>query len=189
MAIVSLRKGEKISLSKQGNFKKVIVGLGWTSRDGADLDASAFLLNEYKKTSCDNDFVFYNNLQSNCASVLHTGDDLEGGSGGDDETLIVDLSKVPARVKEIVFTVTIHDPEGKGLKFGQLNNAFIRIVNEENDSEIARYELAEDFSKEDFAIFGKLKRDDDNWSFDAVGEAFTGGLLKACGMFGIDASN
>lgn len=150
---LSLQKGGNLSLSKEApGLTKILVGLGWDPRstDGTqfDLDASAFLLNATGKVRGDADFIFYNQLKSPDGSVEHTGDNRDGAGDGDDEAIKVDLSRVPADVDKIAFTVTIHDAENRRQNFGQVSNSFIRIVNEANGSEIVRYDLAEDASTE-----------------------------------------
>lgn len=190
---VSLSKGGNVSLSKTDpNLKKVLVGLGWDARstDGQDfdLDASAFLLQANGKVASDSDFIFYNNLRSACGSVTHQGDNRTGEGEGDDEKLIVELDKVPASVDKIVFTVTIHDAVARRQNFGQVSNAFIRLVNNETNNEAARYDLQEDSSTEIAMIFGELYRHNGEWKFRAVGQGFSGGLAALCANFGINAS-
>lgn len=190
---VSLSKGGNVSLSKTDpNLKKVLIGLGWDARstDGQDfdLDASAFLLQANGKVASDSDFIFYNNLRSSCGSVVHQGDNRTGEGEGDDEKLIVELDKVPASVDKIVFTVTIHDALTRRQNFGQVSNAFIRLVNNETNNEVARYDLQEDSSTEIAMIFGELYRHNGEWKFRAVGQGFSGGLAALCANFGINAS-
>jgi len=190
---VSLSKGGNVSLSKTDpSLKKVQVGLGWDARstDGQDfdLDASAFLLQANGKVAQDSDFIFYNNLRSSCGSVVHQGDNRTGAGDGDDETLLVDLSMVPANVDKVVFTVTIHDANTRRQNFGQVSNAFIRLVNAESKNEVTRYDLQEDSSTEIAMIFGELYRHNGEWKFRAVGQGFAGGLSALCGNFGINAA-
>lgn len=187
---ISLSKGGRISLSKEApDLKKVHVGLGWDPRatDGADfdLDASAFLLGESGKVRSDADFIFYNQLRSADGSVEHTGDNLTGAGEGDDEVVLVDLSKVPADVHKIVFTVTIHDADARRQNFGQVDNAFIRLVNAETNVEVARYDLTEDASIETAMIFGEIYRHGNEWKFTAVGQGYAGGLAAMCSQYGI----
>jgi tellurium resistance protein TerD len=188
---ISLNKGGKLSLSKEApDLKKVLVGLGWDARatDGADfdLDASAFLLKEDGKVRSEADFIFYNQLKSACGSVQHTGDNRTGAGEGDDEAVMVDLTKVPADVHKITFTVTIHEAEQRKQNFGQVSNAFIRLVNAENNTEVARYDLAEDASTETAMIFGELYRHNTEWKFGAVGQGYAGGLAAMCRQYGIN---
>ena len=187
---ISLNKGGKLSLSKEApDLKKVLIGLGWDARatDGADfdLDASAFLLDAGGKVRSDADFIFYNQLKSACGSVQHTGDNRTGAGEGDDEAVMVDLSKVPADVQKLVFTVTIHEADQRRQNFGQVQNAFIRLVNAETNVEVARYDLAEDASTETAMIFGELYRHGNEWKFGAVGQGYAGGLAAMCKQYGI----
>ncbi|MBK8964853.1 MAG: TerD family protein [Candidatus Competibacteraceae bacterium] len=188
---ISLNKGGKLSLSKEApDLKKVLVGLGWDARatDGADfdLDASAFLLDANGKVRPDADFIFYNQLKSTCGSVQHTGDNRTGAGEGDDEALMVDLSRVPAEVHKITFTVTIHDADQRKQNFGQVQNAFIRLVNAETNAEVARYDLGEDASTETAMIFGEIYRHGSEWKFGAVGQGYAGGLAAMCRQYGVN---
>ncbi len=189
---VSLQKGQKVSLTKDNpGLKKVVVGLGWdvnafdTGGD-FDLDAAAFLLNDTGRVGSSSDFVFYGNLSHPSGSVIHQGDNLTGVGDGDDEQIKIDLSKVPDNVTKIAFTVTIYEPEQRKQNFGQVNNAFIRIYNEENGEEMLRYDLGEDFSIETAAVFGELYKSDSEWKFNAIGSGFQGGLAALCANFGVD---
>tara|TARA_B110000503_G_scaffold130422_1_gene203808 strand:+ start:318 stop:896 length:579 start_codon:yes stop_codon:yes gene_type:complete len=188
---VSLQKGGNVSLDKAApGMTKILVGLGWDERstDGADfdLDASMFLLNEGGKTQADNDFIFYGNLNSACGSIVHQGDNLTGEGDGDDEAIKVDLSKVPAHVAKIAVTVTVHEAIERGQNFGQVANAFIRIVNDESNEEIARYDLSEDYSIETAMVFGEIYRHNNEWKFKAVGQGYEGGLAAMASQFGIN---
>jgi len=188
---ISLNKGGRLSLSKEApGLTKVLVGLGWDARatDGADfdLDAAAFMLGAQGKVRSDADFIFYNQLKSSCGSVEHTGDNLTGVGEGDDEVIKVDLSKVPAEVEKIAFTVTIHDADARRQNFGQVANAYIRVVNADNNTEITRYDLAEDASTETAMIFGELYRHSGEWRFTAVGQGYAGGLAAMCKQYGIN---
>ena len=189
---VSLTKKQKVDLTK-GNpgLEKVIVGLGWdTNRyDGSadfDLDASAFLLNANGKVLRDEDFIFYNNLESETKAVIHTGDNRTGEGEGDDESILIDFSKVPVNIERIAITVTIHDAAERHQNFGQVSNAFIRIVNESNNEEILRYDLAEDFSIETVLVIAELYKHNGEWKFNAVGSGFQGGLAALCKNFGVN---
>ncbi|HFL2866986.1 TPA: TerD family protein [Pseudomonas aeruginosa] len=187
---LSLQKGGNLSLSKEApGLTKILVGLGWDPRstDGTqfDLDASAFLLNTNGKVRGDADFIFYNQLKSPDGSVEHTGDNRDGAGDGDDEAIKVDLSRVPADVDKIAFTVTIHDAENRRQNFGQVGNSFIRIVNEANGSEIVRYDLAEDASTETAMIFAELYRHNSEWKFRAVGQGYAGGLKALANGYGL----
>ncbi|SEA53130.1 tellurium resistance protein TerD [Thiothrix caldifontis] len=187
---LSLQKGGNLSLSKADpSLTKILVGLGWDERstDGSafDLDASAFLLTASGKVRGDADFIFYNQLKSTDGSVEHTGDNRTGQGDGDDEAMKVDLSKVPAEITKIAFTVTIHDAEARRQNFGQVANAFIRVVNDVTGTEIVRYDLAEDYSTETAMVFGELYRHNAEWKFRAVGQGYAGGLKAMCDQFGI----
>lgn len=187
---ISLSKGGNVNLSKEApGLNKILVGLGWDARatDGAafDLDASAFLIKLDGKVRSDSDFCFYNNKVVAAGAVQHTGDNLTGAGDGDDETIKVELSKIPADLDKVVFAVTIHEAEARKQNFGQVNHAFIRIVNEEGGQEIARYDLSEDASIETAMIFGEIYRVGTDWKFKAVGQGFAGGLGPLAKSFGV----
>ncbi len=178
---VSLSKGGNVSLSKEApGLKGVVVGLGWDARatDGADfdLDASVFVVGENGKVRSDSDFIFYNNPKTSDGSVEHLGDNRTGEGEGDDEQVKIALDSVPADVKRLVFAVTIHEADARKQSFGQVQNASIRVVNQDGDKEITRYDLSEDFSTETALIFGEVYRNKDEWKFKAVGQGFAGGL-------------
>lgn len=189
---VSLQKGQKVSLTK-GNpgLSKVVVGLGWdvnqfdTGGD-FDLDAAAFMLTDSGKVSKSEDFVFFGNLMHPSGSVQHMGDNLTGAGDGDDEQIKVDLSKVPANISKVAFTVTIYDAEIRHQNFGQVNNAFIRIYDETTGEELLRYDLGEDFSIETAAVFGELYKNGSEWKFNAIGSGYQGGLAALCANYGVD---
>ena len=188
---ISLNKGGRLSLDKEApGLKKVLIGLGWDARatDGAafDLDASAFMLNADGKVRSEADFIFYNQLKSACGSVQHTGDNQTGAGEGDDESIMIDLGRIPADVQKIAFTVTIHEAEARKQNFGQVNNAYIRLVNAETNAEVARYDLAEDASTETAMIFGELYRHSGEWRFSAVGQGYAGGLAAMCRQYGMN---
>jgi len=188
---VSLSKGQNVSLTKEDpGLKKVMFGLGWDTRrtDGAafDLDASAFVLDENGKVLSDQHFVFYNNLKDPSGAVTHSGDNLTGEGGGDDEQLVVDLGMLTPNTAKVAFVVTIHDAENRNQNFGQVANAFIRAVNAESDNEIARYDLSEDASVETAMIFGELYRHDADWKFRATGQGYAGGLASVAKDYGVN---
>lgn len=188
---VSLSKGQNVSLSKTDpSLKKVLIGLGWDARatDGADfdLDASVFITGENGKVISDNHFVFYNNLRSPCGSVEHTGDNLTGDGDGDDESIIVDLTAVQANIKSIFITVTIHDAEAIRQNFGQVSDAFIRLVNHETNDEVVRFDLSEDYSTETAMVFGEVYRYNSEWKFRAIGQGYSGGLYALCQQYGVN---
>ncbi|MGW2916893.1 TerD family protein [Streptomyces angustmyceticus] len=188
---VSLAKGGNVSLSKEApGLTAVTVGLGWDVRTttGADydLDASALLCTEAGKVVSDAHFVFYNNLTSPDGSVRHTGDNLTGEGEGDDESVEVTLSTVPAEIAKIVFPVSIHDAESRGQSFGQVRNAFIRVVNQADGAELARYDLSEDASTETAMVFGELYRNGAEWKFRAVGQGYASGLAGIAADYGVN---
>lgn len=191
---INLSKGQKVDLTK-GNpgLKSIMVGLGWDVNafdSGADfdLDASVFMLGENGKCPTDKEFIFYGNLKHTSESVEHMGDNLTGGGDGDDEQVMVDLSKVPSNISRIAFTVTIYDAETRRQNFGQVSNAFIRIVDQSNNTEIIRYDLGEDFSIETAVVVGELYRNGNEWKFNAIGSGFQGGLAALCGHYGIEVA-
>ena len=188
---VSLAKGANVSLTKQApNLKTVMVGLGWDERatTGAefDLDASALMIGGADKIISDAHFVFFNNLTSPDGSVQHTGDNLTGGGDGDDEKLMINLDKVPAGCGKIVFAVSIYQAIERTQSFGQVRNAFIRVVNQDGGVELARYDLTEDASTETAMIFGEIYRIQDEWKFRAVGQGYASGLEGIARDFGVN---
>ncbi|AUH39119.1 TerD family protein [Streptomyces sp. CMB-StM0423] len=188
---VSLSKGGNVSLSKEApGLTAVTVGLGWDVRTttGAeyDLDASAMLCNDAGKVVSDRHFVFYNNLTSPDGSVQHTGDNLTGEGEGDDESININLAAVPAEVAKIVFPVSIHDADTRQQNFGQVRNAFIRVVNQAGGAELARYDLSEDASTETAMVFGELYRHGAEWKFRAVGQGYASGLAGIAQDFGVN---
>lgn len=181
MATINLVKGQKVDLTKTNPTIKVFkVGLGWnpnTALGGTfDVDVSAFILGENQKRVSDKHFVFYNNLKSPNDFVVHTGDNRDGQGDGDDESLIVDFSKVSPLEKSILFVVTIHEATAKNQNFGQISGAFIRICDNTTGTEIMKYDLGEDFSIETAMIFGKLYEKDGEWKFEATGTGSKSGL-------------
>ena len=188
---VSLSKGGNVSLSKEApGLTAVLVGLGWDARSttGADfdLDASALMLGTDGKILSDGHFVFFNNLTSPDGSVEHTGDNLTGEGEGDDEAIKVNLAGVPAECDKIVFPVSIYDAESRGQSFGQVRNAFIRVVNQAGGAEITRYDLSEDASTETAMVFGELYRNAGEWKFRAVGQGYASGLAGIAKDFGVN---
>jgi tellurium resistance protein TerD len=188
---ISLQKGGNVNLSKEApGLSKMIVGLGWDTRatDGAgfDLDGAVFLVNAEGKVRSDADFVFYNNLKSTDGSVVHSGDNTTGAGDGDDETVTIDLAKVPADVEKVIFAVTIHDAEARKQNFGMVSKAFVRCVNAAGNAEIARYDLSEDGSTEAAMIFGEVYRNGGDWKFKAIGQGFKGGLGPLAKNYGVN---
>ena len=188
---ISLKKGQKVDLTKTNpGLKEILIGLGWDTNkyDGGfdfDLDSSVFLLGADSKVTDGGDFIFFNNLKHSSGSVEHLGDNLTGAGDGDDEEIKIDLSKVPANIEKIAFTVTIYDADVRKQNFGQVENAFIRVFDELNGKELIRYDLDEDFSIETAVIVGELYRNNGEWKFNAVGSGFEGGLAALGNHFGI----
>ena len=189
---ISLKKGQKVDLTKTNpGLSKLLIGLGWDTNkyDGGadfDLDAAAFLLGGNGKVTKDADFVFYNNKKHASGAVEHMGDNLTGAGEGDDEQIKIDLALVPAEIEKIDFTVTIHEAEERKQNFGQVSNAFIRVLDETNGTELIRYDLGEDFSIETAVVVGELYRNNGEWKFNAIGSGFEGGLAALGRNFGVD---
>ena len=188
---VSLTKGGNVSLTKQApGLSAVTVGLGWDARttDGKDfdLDASAIVCGSDGKVFSDKHFVFFNNLATPDGAVQHTGDNLTGEGEGDDEQVKVNLNALPAEIDKIVFPVSIYDAATAGQSFGQVRNAFIRVVNQADNSELARYDLSEDASTETAMVFGELYRSGAEWKFRAVGQGYTTGLAGIAQDYGVN---
>lgn len=189
---INLTKGQKVNLTK-GNpsLKKVMVGLGWDVNvfdSGADfdLDAAAFMLGENGKCPTEKEFIFYGNLAHASEALQHMGDNLTGEGDGDDEQILVDLTKIPSNISKIAFTVTIYDSDVRRQNFGQVSNSFIRMVDETTGTELIRYDLGEDFSIETAVVVGELYRHNGEWKFNAIGSGFQGGLAALCGHYGIE---
>lgn len=178
---ISLFKGQRVNLSKEPDLEELTVGLGWDVNQtdtgtNADLDSSVFMLGSNNKIPNDSYFIFYNNLQSPDGSVVHQGDNRTGMGEGDDETILVNLPKVDAAIQDIIVAVTIHNAEEHRQNFGQVRNAYIRLINNKDGSEVLRYDLDEDFSAETAVEFGRLYRKDGDWRFQAVGNGYKVGL-------------
>ena len=189
---INLVKGQKTDLTKGNpNLSKILVGLGWDVKkyDGGydfDLDASAFLVGANGKVASDADFIFYHNLKHSSGAVEHTGDNLTGAGDGDDEVIRVDLKKLPANIDKVAFTVTIYDADTRKQNFGQVANAYIRIVDETSGRELIHYDLGEDFSIETAVVVGELYRPAGEWKFNAIGSGFKGGLRALCLNYGVN---
>ncbi|QMV41453.1 TerD family protein [Cohnella cholangitidis] len=190
---ISLSKGQRIDLTKTNpGLKRAIIGLGWdtnkyTGGEAFDLDASAFLLHQNGKAGGIEDFVFYNNLSVYTGAVVHSGDNRDGQGDGDDEQIKLDFTKIPEAIHRIGITVTIHNAEQRNQNFGQVSNAFVRLVDEQTGSEILRYDLGEDFSVETAVVVCELYRHGGDWKFQAVGSGFAGGLSALAHNYGLDA--
>lgn len=189
---ITLAKGQKVSLTK-GNpgLKNILIGLGWDTNkyDGGfdfDLDTAAFLTDENGKVTNDLDFVFYNNLKHSSGSVEHLGDNRTGEGDGDDEQILVDLSKIPSNINKVAFTVTIHEALERRQNFGQVSNSYIRVLNKDTNEELIKYELGEDFSIETAVVVAEIYRHNGEWKFNALGSGFEGGLAALCKNFGIN---
>ncbi|BCG56901.1 TerD family protein [Paenibacillus sp. URB8-2] len=191
---ISLSKGQRIDLTKTNpGLTQVVVGLGWDTNkysggNDFDLDASAFLLYEDGKAKGADDFVFYNNQTGGAGSVTHSGDNRTGEGDGDDEQILIDFGKVPSQIHRIGISVTIYDCDVRGQNFGQVSNAFVRVVDASNNREVLRYDLGEDFSMETAVVFCEFYRHGADWKFQAVGSGFSGGLSALCKNYGLDAS-
>lgn len=189
---ISLKKGQKVSLTKDNpGLQKLVIGLGWdTNRFDTggdfDLDSAAFLLGDNGKVISQSDFVFYGNLEHSSRAVKHMGDNLTGDGEGDDEQITIDLSKVPAGITRIIFSATIHEADERRQNFGQVSNAYIRIVDEEKNNEMLKYDLGEDFSIETAVVFGELYKNGGEWKFNAIGSGYQGGLAALCANYGIE---
>ena len=191
---INLTKGQKVDLTK-GNpgLKKLMVGLGWDVNafdSGADfdLDAAAFMLGDNGRCPTEKEFIFYGNLTHPSESIKHMGDNLTGEGEGDDEQIFVDLTKIPANVSKVAFTVTIYEAESRGQNCGQVSNSFIRIVDESTGQELIHYDLGEDFSIETAVVVGELYKHNGEWKFNAIGSGFQGGLEALCGHYGIEVA-
>lgn len=188
---VSLSKGGNVSLSKEApGLTAIDIGLGWDvntfSGGDFDLDASAILLGAGGKVVSDQHFIFFNNLKSPDGSIEHAGDNTTGEGDGDDEVIKANLASVPAEIERIVVAVSIYDAETRSQNFGAVRNAFIRVVNQANGSEIARYDLSEDASVETAMVFGEVYRSGGDWKFKAVGQGYASGLRGIASDFGVN---
>ncbi|MBB1256727.1 TerD family protein [Streptomyces alkaliterrae] len=188
---VSLSKGGNVSLTKEApGLTAVTVGLGWdvrtTTGTDFDLDASAIAVNASGKVYSDQHFIFFNNKTSPEQAIVHTGDNVTGEGDGDDEQIKVDLSLLPAEVDKIVFPVSIYEAESRSQNFGQVRNAYIRVVNQAGEVEIARYDLSEDAATETAMVFGEMYRNGDEWKFRAVGQGYASGLVGIAQDFGVN---
>jgi tellurium resistance protein TerD len=187
---ISLQKGGNVNLSKEApGLSKLVVGLGWDARatDGAafDIDSSVFLLKADGKVRADLDMIFYNNLKSTDGSVVHAGDNRTGAGEGDDESITIDLAAVPADVDKVAVCVTIHDAEARKQNFGMVSKAYVRCVNANGNTEIARFDLSEDGSTETAMVFGEVYRNGSDWKFKAIGQGYKGGLGPLAASFGV----
>lgn len=186
---LNLTKGQRIDLTKGTNIKKIKVGLGWDAGDDFDLDTSAFLLDKSGKITNEENIVFYNQLKHPSGAVSHSGDDRTGAGSithsSDKEIITVDLDKVPKAIDKIAFVVTIHLALGRHQNFGQVRNAFIRVVDASTDAEVMKYNLTEDYSTATALIAGEVYRKDTEWKFAAIGEGKSGGLEELIRGYGL----
>lgn len=191
---INLAKGQRVDLTKGNpNLTNIMAGLGWDVNafdSGADfdLDASAFMVGSNGRCPTEKEFVFYGNLVHDSGAVAHMGDNRTGEGDGDDEQIEIDLSKVPSNIEKIAITVTIYDADKRRQNFGQVSNAYIRLVDETTGAEIIRYDLGEDFSIETAVVVGELYRNNGEWKFNAIGSGFQGGLAALCGHYGIEVA-
>lgn len=188
---VSLSKGQKVDLTKANpGLSKITVGLGWDinhydGQNAFDLDGSAFLLGDSGAVRGDDDFIFYNNPNGGGGSVVHSGDNRTGAGEGDDEVINIDLANVPQDIERIPFTCTIFEAMERNQNFGQVSNAYIRVLNQENGEELIKYDLGEDFSIETAVVVGELYRHNGEWKFSAIGSGFSGGLAALATNYGL----
>lgn len=192
--VLNLSKGQKVNLSKVApSLSHIMVGLGWDANkysggDDFDLDASAFLCDANGKSDPDN-FVFYGNMKHKSGAVEHTGDNRTGDGEGDDEAIKIDLSLLPSNIERIAITATIYDAKNRKQTFGQVSNAYIRLVDMDSNKEILRYDLGEDFSSETAIVFAEIYKHNGDWKFNAIGAGFDSGLAGLCANYGIEAEN
>ena len=191
---INLSKGQKVDLTKDNpSLTKIMVGLGWDvnafdSGSDFDLDASVFMVGENGKCPTEKEFIFYGNLEHSSGSVKHMGDNRTGEGDGDDEQISIELNAIPSNVSRIAFTVTIYEAEARRQNFGQISNAYIRVIDDVTGTELIRYDLGEDFSIETAIVVGELYRHNGEWKFNAVGSGFQGGLAALCGHYGIEVA-
>jgi len=190
VSTLTLSKGSNLSLTKTDpGMRQAMIGLGWDPRTTAgaafDLDASALLVGASGKVRSNDDFIFYNQLASKDGSVVHQGDNLDGGGDGDDEQVLIDLSAVADDVDKIVIVVSIHDAVARGQNFGQVRDAYCRVVNQESGNEVVRFDLTEDAAAETTMIFAEIYRNNGEWKFRAIGQGYATGLAGIASDFGI----
>ncbi|MBO3443375.1 TerD family protein [Clostridium sp. CCUG 7971] len=188
---ITLKKGQKIDLTK-GNpgLKNLKLGLGWDTNSfdsgyDYDLDVSVFMVGKSGRVERDEDFIFYNNLKHISESVEHLGDNRTGEGDGDDEEILVSLDKIPNHIEKIAVTVTIYEASERRQNFGQVNNSYVRVLNADNEQEVLRYDLGEEFSIETAITVCEIYRYSGEWKFSAVGAGFEGGLEALCKNYGL----
>lgn len=190
---VSLIKGDRVDLTKGRNLQEALVALGWDANKydtgyPFDLDVSVFLLGPNGKVPSDQDFVFYNNLQHYSGGVIHSGDERTGSKTGDDEVITVNFAKIPQNIQELVFVITIHEAQARGQSFGQVRNAYVRVVDPRTNEEILRYDLNEKFYRETAVNVCRIYRYNGEWKFEAVGMGYNGGLREFCLEYGVNVA-
>lgn len=193
MSNLTLSKGSNLSLTKTDpGMRQAMIGLGWDPRTTAgasfDLDASALLVGASGKVRSNDDFIFYNQLASKDGSVVHQGDNLDGGGEGDDEQVLIDLAAMAHDIDKIVIVVSIHDADARGQNFGQVRDAYCRVVNQESGNEVVRFDLTEDAAAETTMIFAEIYRNKGEWKFRAVGQGYATGLAGIAADFGVSLS-
>lgn len=192
---INLTKGQKVDLTKgNAGLKTIMAGLCWDTNkyDGGfdfDLDASVFMIGENGKVPTQEEFIFYGNLAHKSGAVEHMGDNRTGEGDGDDEQIFVELGKIPSNIKRVVFTATIYEAESRRQNFGQISNAYIRVIDQDKNEELLRYDLGEDFSIETAVVFGEIYENNGEWKFNAMGSGFQGGLAALCGNYGIEVDD
>lgn len=190
---VSLMKGQRVDLTKgRPSLKRILIGLGWdvNQYDGEsdfDLDASVFMVKENGKVGSDSDFIFYGNLEHKTKCIVHTGDNRTGEGDGDDEIIKVNFDSIPLDYTSLSVAVTIYDADQRLQNFGMVNNAYVRVIDEETGEELLRYDLSEDFSTETAIVVAEIYKKSGEWKFKAVGSGYNGGLAALCRQYGIDA--
>ena len=190
---VTLTKGGRVNLTKGTGLKKAIIGLGWdTNRyEGSadfDLDLVIFECDKNKRCVDENHMIFYHNLEDPEKAIKHSGDNLTGAGDGDDETAFIEFANIPENVENIVIVVTIYEAKAKNQNFGMVDNAYIHMVNTENNEEILRYDLGEDFSIQTAVVFAEIYKNAGEWKFKAVGEGYAKDLADLCREYGIDVA-
>ena len=190
---VNLNKGGRVDLTKGTGLKKVLMGLGWdinryTGGKAFDLDLVMFMCGADGRCTNENQIVFYNNPKDPAESVIHSGDNRTGVGDGDDETAIIDFTKIPEDIQKIVMAVTIHEAKANNQNFGSVDNSYIRVLNSDTNEELVRYDLGEDFSTETSVVFGELYKHGGEWKFKAVGQGFEKELADLCVEYGLEVA-
>jgi tellurium resistance protein TerD len=187
---VSLTKGGNVSLTKAApSLSSLVLGLGWdlrtTTGSDFDLDASALVVGADGKVLSNSHFVFFNNKRTPDGAVEHSGDNLTGEGEGDDEAITVNVTALPPEVDKVIVVASIYDADTRGQTFGQVRNAYVRVIDQSNGSELARYDLSEDAATETAMVFGEMYRNADEWKFRAVGQGYASGLAGIAQDFGV----